>query len=210
MLKWSLCNIFFFLNGFAPISFCTSKTLCPFPSPPWLITFLLLIKINRGRVRHTVIQGYTLLSIWLPLPLTFHLLSRCSFVFLQVKLPQVSTYNSFFKVIIVSVVSIVHQNLYLSTCSKYTTKLLFRELSAENYFLRWLGSNVVLWHAEGFLVNLSRVVETRAMIWRSYVPKKGSNQDIQVFLKTKRRVMNISCPCLDHCWRKFLNLKYCS
>ena len=31
------------------------------------------------------------------------------------------------------VVSIVHQNLYLylSTCSKYTTKLLFRELSAK-------------------------------------------------------------------------------
>ena len=27
-----------------------------------------------------------------------------------------------------SVVSIVHQNLHLSTCSKYTTKLLFREL----------------------------------------------------------------------------------
>ena len=41
--------------------------------------------------------------------------------------------------------------------------------------------SVVLWHAEGLLVNLSQVVETRAMIWRSYVPKKGSNQDIQVF-----------------------------
>ena len=52
MLKWSLCNILFFLNGFAPISFCTSKTLSPFPSPPWLITFLFPIKINRGHVRH--------------------------------------------------------------------------------------------------------------------------------------------------------------
>ena len=46
--------------------------------------------------------------------------------------------------LIVRVVSIVHQNLYLFTCSKYTTKLLFRELSAKNYFLRWLSSNVVL------------------------------------------------------------------
>ena len=31
---------------------CTSKLLSPFPSLPWLITFLLLIKINRGHVRH--------------------------------------------------------------------------------------------------------------------------------------------------------------
>ena len=38
--------------------------------------------------------------------------------------------------LIVRVVSIVHQNLYLFTCSKYTTKLLFREFSAKNYFLR--------------------------------------------------------------------------
>ena len=52
MLNWLLCKILFFLNGFAPISFCTSKTLSTFPSPPWLITFLLLIKINRGHVRH--------------------------------------------------------------------------------------------------------------------------------------------------------------
>ena len=44
-----------------------------------------------------------------------------------------------------SVVSIVHQNLHLSTCSKYTlTKLLFRELSAKLFSGRWLSSNVVL------------------------------------------------------------------
>ena len=50
-LNWSLCKILFFLNGFAPISSCTSKPLSPFPSPPWLITFLLLMKINRGMTR---------------------------------------------------------------------------------------------------------------------------------------------------------------
>ena len=51
-LNWSLCRILFFLHGFAPMSFCTSKTLSTFPSPAWLMTFLLLIEINRRHARH--------------------------------------------------------------------------------------------------------------------------------------------------------------
>ena len=38
-----------------------------------------------------VLFSYT--RIYIPLLLTFHLLSRCLFVFLQVKLPKVTTYN---------------------------------------------------------------------------------------------------------------------
>ena len=158
MLNWLLCKILFFLNGFAPISFCTSKTLFPFPSPPWLITFLLPIKINRGHVRHVgsvkflhVLFSYTRIYI------TFNSTSPASYfsftVSLFVCVPSSETAKGksphiidFLK-LIVRVVSIVHQNLYLFTCSKYTTKLLFRELSAKNYFLRWLSSNVVLWRA---------------------------------------------------------------
>ena len=137
------------LNGFAPISFCTSKTLFPFPSPPWLITFLLPIKINRGHVRHVgsvkflhVLFSYTRIYI------TFNSTSPASYfsftVSLFVCVPSSETAKGKsphiidFSKLIARVVSIVHQNLYLFTCSKYTTKLLFRELSAKNYFLRWL------------------------------------------------------------------------
>ena len=67
-------------------------------NPVYTFQCLVLIKTHRGQVRQVRsvkclhVQGYTLLSIRLPL----HLLSRCAFVtfvFLQLKLPKVSTYN---------------------------------------------------------------------------------------------------------------------
>ena len=150
-LKWSLCKIFFFLFS---KWFCTDIILYfknPLHLPLPTLTHNVSITINKNKQRsctscqvckipariiHAVIQEYTLLSIRLPLLLTFHLLSRCLFVFLHVKLPKVSsTYNWFFKVneccfycsskFIPFYLNKIHYYCYSGNCQ-------------QNYFLRWL------------------------------------------------------------------------
>ena len=149
-LKWSLCKIFFFLFS---KWFCTDiilylKTLSTFLSPPWLITFLLLlIKINRGHVRHVRCVKF-LHVLFMQLYKNIHYFQfdfPCFLLFIYCLAVCLSSFKwncqrqvhiiDFLK--LMSVVSIVHQNLYLSTWTKYTYYC-YSGNCQQKYFLRWL------------------------------------------------------------------------